>query len=220
MKRTLTIVGTFILVAAFATVVALADATGDFKVTGTSYGNAGDADGGDVAISGSVNHGAIQSGKTVNVNVNYEYSFEYQTTETVNGVTTTTIPARCPSPTDRACRSNDGSANWFPKIIQTPYSYTETHTFNGSNGMTSITAPTVEKGRLNPKGKITGYNWSKQLSIVPSAIVVPASLIPEGATLVEGSIQITKVTYEAFLKDAEGTVIADTVNSGCLFGCN
>ncbi|HLL76817.1 MAG TPA: hypothetical protein VK421_16305 [Pyrinomonadaceae bacterium] len=222
--RKLTILGAFVLVAALASVGAFAQATGDFKVTGTSYGNSGDADGGDVNIAGTVNHGAIQSGKSVNVEIAYEYSFEYTKTVTVNGVNTITIPAKCPSTeNNQECKNKTPQSHpqhFQPTIINEPYTTTTVLSFNGTDGMTSITAPTVVNGRLNPKGKITGYNWAKALTIAPVDSLVSASDIPEGGTLVPGSVQITKVSYAAALKDKEGNVIADTLNTGCLFGCN
>ncbi len=209
MKRKLTILAAFVLVAALATVGAFAQATGDFKVASATYLTPGDADGGDVTISGTVNHGAIQSGKSVVIEVSYQYSFEYQITTS----TTVTTPARCPNPNDRACRSNDGSANWQPKTE----TVTVTQTLDAAGGLTAITAPTVTNGRLNPRGRVTGYNWARTVSIVPSDSIVDPDLIPVGATLVSGSVQITSVSYSAYLVDTASNQIADTVNSGNLF---
>ena len=213
MKNTIKMFAMFIMVAAFA-VAASAQVTGDFKVLSATYTGTGDADGGDVKVAGSMNHGSVQSGKTAIVEVNYGYSFEYSITTTVNGVTTTTTPARCPNVNDNACRSNGNSANWSPTITITPYSTTSTQFFNGASSMTAITTPTVVNGRLNPKGKITGYNWNSAMSVVPTDSIVDTSLIPAGAQLVEGSVKITSVAYKAYLKDAEGNEIADTVVTG------
>jgi hypothetical protein len=196
--------------------VTLADVTGDFKVASATYAaGSGDANGGDVVISGTVNHGAIQSGKKVVVDVNYTYSFQYQTTTTVNGFTTVTIPARCPNSNDNACRSNDGSANWRSKTEQIPYSTTSTATFNGASSMVAITAPTLNSaGRLNPKGKVTGYNWVNTTSVLATDDIVDPSLIPAGSTLVAGSVLITSVSWRVYLVDSANNEIADTVNEG------
>jgi len=190
--------------------MAFADVTGDFKVLASTYTNSGNADGGDVTVSGTVNHGAVQSGKKVVVDVKYGYSFEYQTTSTETN--TVTVPARCPNASDHACRSNDGSANWRPST--TTYTTVVTHTFDGASSMIAITAPTVTNGRLNPKGKITGYNWTSTFSVLPSDSLVDPVLIPDGATVVSGSVQITDVSWRAYLVDSAGNEISDTVNEG------
>ncbi|MDP2317982.1 MAG: hypothetical protein Q8O42_01395 [Acidobacteriota bacterium] len=93
---------------------------------------------------------------------------------------------------------------------------TITTTFNGAAGMTAITEPTIERGRLNPKGKITGYNWASNMSIVPHASLVDPALIPAGYTVI--SVTINSVSYTAYLNDANGVQIADTVTSGVLYG--
>jgi hypothetical protein len=199
------------------------DVTGDFKVTGIGYAN-------DVAtVSGSVNHGAIQSRKSVVVDVAYDYSFVAEKTVTVPGETTTVtvfVPGKCvtdPVRNASACFDKNGN----PKAVNgeiwtgtyetstiTTEPTTVTTTFNGSQGMTAITEPTIEKGRLNPKGKITGYNWESKLSIVPNADLVNPALVPAGYSVV--SVTINSISYTAYLADANGVAIADTVVSGVI----
>jgi hypothetical protein len=199
------------------------DVTGDFKVTGVGYAN-------DVAIvSGTVNHGAIQSRKSVVVDVTYDYSFVAEKTETIPGQTTTVtvfVPGKCvtdPVQNANACFHNDGTpkavngAIWtgtYETSTVTTEPTTVTTTFNGSQGMTAITEPTIEKGRLNPKGKITGYNWESKLSIVPNADLVNPALIPAGYSVV--SVTINSISYTAYLNDANGVQIADTVVAGVI----
>ena len=199
------------------------DVTGDFKVTGVGYAN-------DVAtVSGTVNHGAIQSRKNVVVDVTYDYSFVAEKTETIPGETTTVtvfVPGKCvtdPEGNRNACFDRDGK----PKAVNgeiwtgtyetstiTTEPTTVTTTFSGSQGMTAITEPTIEKGRLNPKGKITGYNWESKLSIVPNAAIVDPALVPAGYSVV--SVTINSVSYTAYLTDASGFPIADTVVGGVI----
>lgn len=151
------------------------DVTVDFKVTGSNYVN-------DVAtVSGTVNHGAIQSKKAIVVDVTYDYSFVADKIEVIPGETTTVT------------------------------------VFVPGNRITGITEPTIEKGRLNPKGKITGYNWENKLSIMPTADLVDLSLVPSGHTLVPGSVTIISVCFEAYLEDPSGVKIADTLLSGILY---
>lgn len=205
-------------------VAAFADVTGDFKVTGSGYAN-------DVAaVSGTVNHGAIQSRKTVVVDVTYEYSFVAEKTETIPGETTEVsvhVPGRCVSgiPNTNGCYhpqtglplgiTEEKWVGTYTTSTITTEPQTVTQTFNGSNGMTAVTEPTIEKGRLNPKGKITGYNWTSNLSIIPNADIVDPALVPYGYSVV--SVTINSVAYTAYLKDASGVQIADTVMSGVLF---
>lgn len=206
---------------------ASAQTTGDFKVTGLSYAN-------DVAmVSGTVNRGAIQSGKNVVAEITYEYSFVAEKIETIAGETTTVrvfVPGRCvtlgsAAQADAACYYQSGPSAGQPKALNgaiwtgsyetqtvTTEPQTITHVFSGANGMTAITEPTIEKGRLNPKGKITGYNWSSSQSIVPNASLVDPALVPEGYTVV--SVTINSVSFTAFLVDANGYQIADTVMAG------
>ena len=80
--------------------LAYADVTGDFKVASATY--TGDEFGGDVKVNGTVNHGAIQSGKSVVVNVSYTYSFEY--TMTTEAITTKTVYCPNEHSNDDACR--------------------------------------------------------------------------------------------------------------------
>lgn len=218
MKNTIKMFAMFIMVAAFA-VAASAQVTGNFKVTASTYENSGNADGGDVTISGTLNHGAIQSGKKVVVEVIYDYSFEYTITSTVNGVTTVTTPARCPNPNDSACKNKpDGHQFFFPTTENVPYSYDIVEEFDGSKGMTAITEPTVVGNKINPKGKIVGYKFTQPQSLIPSdSLVNLAADLPTGAALVSGSVQFTKVGFKAYLKDVDGSVIADTVVTGVLF---
>ena len=199
------------------------DVTGDFKVTGVGYTN-------DVAtVSGTVNHGAIQSRKTVVVNVTYDYSFVAEKTETIPGGTTTVtvfVPGKCvtdPVGNAHACFDRNGNPKavngeiWTGTYVEstiTTEPTTVTTTFNGSQGMTAITEPTIEKGRLNPKGKITGYNWEAKLSIVPNAAIVDPALVPAGYSVV--SVTINSVSFTAYLTDASGIPIADTVVGGVI----
>ncbi|PKN13309.1 MAG: hypothetical protein CVU69_03135 [Deltaproteobacteria bacterium HGW-Deltaproteobacteria-4] len=202
--------------------MAMADVTGDFKVTGYGYTN-------DVAtVSGTVNHGAIQSKKTVVVDVTYEYSFAAEKTETIPGETTTVIvfvPGKCVTgvPNTEGCFDKNGDpkatngAIWtgtYETSTTTTEPTTVTQTFNGTQGMTAITEPTIEKGRLNPKGKITGYSWTNTLSIVPNADLVDPDLVPYGYSVV--SVTINSVSYSAYLKDAAGSPITDTVTTGTM----
>lgn len=202
--------------------VAFADVTGDFKVTGSSYIND------DASVSGTVNNGAIQSKKTVNVDVTYDYSFVAEKTEIIPGETTTIqvfVPGKCVTgvPNTEGCFDKDGNpkatngAIWtgtYETSTVTTAPKTVTYTFNGSKGMTAITEPTIEKGRLNPKGKITGYNWKSDLSIVPNADLVDPALIPAGYTVT--SVTINSISYSAYLTDATGLQIADTVTTGVI----
>lgn len=204
--------------------VALADVTGDFKVTGYGYTN-------DVAtVSGTVNNGAIQSKKTVVVDMTYDYSFVAEKTEAIPGETTTVtvfVPGKCVTgvPNTQGCydpktgkpQATNG-AIWtgtYEISTTTTEPKTVTYTFNGTQGMTAITEPTIEKGRLNPKGKITGYNWASSLSIVPNSDLVNPALVPFGYSIV--SVTINSVSYTAYLKDAAGTQIADTVMTGLIY---
>lgn len=197
--------------------------TGDFKVTGIGYTN-------DVAtVSGSVNHGAIQSGKNVVVDLTYEYSFVAEMEEVIPGETTTVsvhIPGRCVTgvPNTNGCFhpqtgeplgiDDEKWVGHYEVSSITTDPQTITHTFNGVQGMTAITEPTVERGRLNPKGKITGYNWQATMSIVPNAGLVDPALVPMGYTVV--SVTINSVSYAAYLVDPAGNAIPDTVTGGVI----
>jgi hypothetical protein len=201
--------------------VAAADVTGDFKVTGYNYAN-------DVAsVAGTVNHGAIQSGKTVVVDVTYDYSFVAEMEESIPGETTSVtvfVPGKCvtdPIGNASACFDKDGNpkatngAIWtgtYETSTVTTEPQTITHTFNGASGMTAITEPTIERGRLNPKGKITGYNWASSQSIIPNADLVDPLLVPYGYVVT--SVIINSVNFEAYLVDRAGDVIPDTVVVG------
>jgi hypothetical protein len=131
------------------------------------------------------------------------------------------VPGKCttePYYTDhkKSCDKNkdqpgaDHDALWNGKTVTN----TIIKTFNGTDGMTAITEPTVTNGRLNPKGKITGYNWASVMSLIPLDLL-PAGTIPDGAINISASI--ASVSYTAYLKDASGVQIADTVNTGTLF---
>lgn len=207
--------------------VASAQVTADFKVTSVGYAN-------DIAsVGGTINRGGIQSGKSVVVDLTYTYSFVAEKTETIPGTTTTVlvfVPARCilgVSLTDAACYHQSGPNAGQPKALggaiwessyQTQTVTTEpqtvTHTMTGSTSMTAITEPTIEKGRLNPKGKITGYNWLSTRSIVPTPEIVDPALVPSGYTVV--SVTINTVDYTTYLIDANGIQIPDTVVTGRL----
>ena len=204
--------------------VASADVTGDFKVTG--YGYASDV----ATVSGTVNNGAIQSKKTVVVDVTYDYSFVAEKTETIPGETTTVlvfVPGKCVTgePNTSGCYDpKTGLPHATGGDIWTGSSTTSTITtepttvttqFNGTQGMTAITEPTIERGRLNPKGKITGYNWTSTLSIVPNADLVDPALVPAGYTII--LVTVNSVSYTAYLKDAAGDQIADTVITGLIY---
>ena len=213
---------------AMSCVAAFADVTGDFKVTGFGYTN--DA----ASVNGTVNHGAIQSKKNVVVDITYDYSFVAEKTETVAGETSTVtifVPGKCTLvtretadvDTKNACWDKDGNpkatngaiwnGNYETSTVTTPPS-TKTYTFNGSAGMTAITEPTIEKGRLNPKGKITGYNWAATLSVVPNADLVDPALVPAGYSII--SVIINDISYKAYLVDQYGVQIADTVMTGSI----
>lgn len=188
--------------------VASADVTGDFKVVSATYLNPGTDAGGDVAISGTVNRGAVQSGKRVVVDVTYELAYLYSTTfiET----TTTTPFCDLPGNADKQqCLSADANSSLKKGKTTTT---TVTKEFAATDGMSAITEATVTNGRLNPKGKVTGYNWSVIRSLVPVELVPE---LPDGAVLV--SAEIAGISYTAYLKDANGDQIADTVFSGILF---
>lgn len=207
--------------------VASAQVTADFKVTSVGYAN-------DTAsVGGTINRGGIQSGKSVVVDLTYTYSFVAEMTETIPGTTTTVlvfVPARCllgVTLTDAACYHQSGVNAGQPKALggaiweasyQTQTVTTEpqtvTHTMTGASSMTAITEPTIEKGRLNPKGKITGYNWVSTQSIVPTPEIVDPALVPSGYTVV--SVTINTVEYTAYLIDANGIQIPDTVVTGRL----
>lgn len=218
------IIGSAIALTAFfgLTTIASADVTGDFKVTGSGYAN-------DVAtVSGTVNNGAIQSRKTVVVDVTYEYSFLAEKTEVIPGETTTVtvfVPGKCVTgiPNTEGCYDKNGKPKatggdiWTGTYVTsttTTEPKTVTQTFTGASGMTAITEPTIEKGRLNPKGKITGYNWTSSLSIIPNADLVDPSLIPAGYTVTK--VIINSISYTAYLRDSLGGTIADTVMTGSL----
>jgi hypothetical protein len=213
----------FVTVVFAASAATAQDVTGDFKITGIGYTN-------DVAtVSGSVNHGAIQSRKSVVVDVTYDYSFVAEKTVTVPGETTTTIvfvPGKCvtdPVGNASACFDKNGNpkatngAIWtgtYETSTVTTEPTTVTMTHIGSQGMTAITEPTIEKGRLNPKGKITGYNWDSKLSIVPNAGLVDPALVPAGYSVV--SVTVNSISFTAYLADVNGVAIADTVVSGVI----
>lgn len=209
-------------------VAAFADVTGDFKVTGFGYTN-------DVAsVNGTVNHGAIQSKKNVVVDITYDYSFVAEKTETIPGETSTItihVPGKCTQvtfetadvTTKSACWTKEGApkatngAIWtgtYETSTVTTEPKTVTYNFTGSAGMTAITEPTIEKGRLNPKGKITGYNWAAGMSIVPNADLVDPALVPAGYSVV--SVTINDISYTAYLVDQYGVQIADTVMTGAI----
>lgn len=196
--------------------VVYADVTGDFKVLSATYTNAGDRTGGDVTVSGTVNNGAIQSGKQVVVDISFDYSFAFQ-------IVTTTGTVECVKKKkngeiqvigEGACTNPDFAQDGAYTLDTT----VTTRVIVTASGMKAITAPVVtDKGRLNPKGKITGYDWTGTYSIVPLDSIVDPALIPAGATLVSGSVEITAVSYTTYLIDATGAQIADTVTSGTLF---
>ncbi len=222
MKRFILVAAAMVVYFTINTTAALQDVTGDFKVTAVGYAN-------DVAmVAGTVNRGAIQSKKTVVVDVTYDYSFVAEKTTTIPGETTTTVvfvPGKCVTgvPNTNGCYDKNGQPKTTNGSIWTGTSTTSTtttepqtitQTFNGTNSMTAITEPTIERGRLNPKGKITGYNWTSNMSIVPNADLVDPALIPEGYSVV--SVTINSVSFTAYLEDANGVQIADTVMSGWL----
>lgn len=164
------------------------------------------------------------------VDVTYDYFFAAEKTETIPGETTTVtifVPGKCvtdPVANRAACFDKDGKpkatggAIWtgtYETSTTTTEPTTVTTEFNGTQGMTAITEPTIEKGRLNPKGKITGYNWLSTLSIVPNADLVDPGLVPEGYDII--SVTINSISYTAYLKDAAGSQIADTVMSGIIY---
>lgn len=198
-----------------------ADVTGDFTVLSGVYSGNPSEDGGDVIITGTVNHGAIQSKKTVAVEVTYDIAYTYTTTE--NQTVTVTIPGVCTDPEYYEYSMIKSGKVIFPNKVKCDNANKEssilwrgsseletktiTQTFSSSNQMIAITEPTVVKGRLNPKGKITGYNWSSEKSLVPWAMA--NSLIPTGSVLVDAVI--TNISYKAFLRDVDGFLIVDTL---------
>ncbi len=84
MKNFALVLGLIGLVLSFTAIASpvFADVTGDFKVVSATYLNPGTADGGDAAVAGTVNHGAIRSGKQVVVEITYTVAYQYSTTET------------------------------------------------------------------------------------------------------------------------------------------
>jgi len=201
---------------AFGAPIASADVTGDFKVVSGTYTDSGDKSGGDVTVSGNVNHGAVQSGKSVIVDVSFDYSFEYQITTitgTVNCVKTKKNGVIQVVGNGACTNANfaQDNAYWLDQTVKTTIKVT-------ANGMKAVTAPTVMRdGRLNPKGKITGYDWNGIYSIVPVDSIVDPALVPTGATFVSGSVQITGVSYITYLIDKDGFFIIDTVVFKTLF---
>jgi hypothetical protein len=195
---------------------ASADVTGDFKLVSATYTNPGNDTGGDVTLGGSVNNGAIQSGKSVVADVTYDYSFEYQIVTETGAVTCVKKKknGQIQIIGEGACTDKEFAEDGAYEIDTTVKSTLKVP----ASGMKAIKAATVTKdGRLNPNGKITGYDWSATYSIVPLDEVVDPALIPAGATLVSGSVRITSVTYSVYLVDAVGSQILDTVISGALF---
>ena len=194
---------------------ASADVTGDFKVLTATYTGPGDATGGDVTVAGSVNHGAVQSGKKVAVDVTFDYSFEYQILSSTGSVTCvkTKKNGQIQVIGEGACSNSsehDGAYNLNTTVTS--------RVVVPANGMKAVTTAVVTKdGRLNPKGKITGYDWNSVYSIVPVDSVVDPLLIPSGATLVSGSVRITGVEFSAYLVETDLSQIADTVTAGILF---
>lgn len=195
-----------------------ADVTGDFTVVSATYLNSGNQYGGDVTIAGTVNNGAIQSKKTVAVDVTYAIAYTYKITSDQTQVST--IPGPCTTDAyysevnkqgkfihQQSCDETKGKvpASELWETTKTEVT-TVTQTFDGTNGMTAITEPTLNNGRLNPKGKVTGYNWSSTKSLVPIDLVPE---LPVGAELVNA--EITDVSYKAYLKDSSGYEITDTV---------
>ncbi len=230
MKRTtLNQVTAFVMAAGLmlGAAIARAEVTADFTVTTVGYVN-------DVAtVGGTINRGGIQSGKSVVVDMTYTYSFVAERIETIPGQTTTVlvfVPARCQlgvTLADSACYYQSGPYAGQPKALGgsiwnasyeqqtvTTEPQTVTHTMTGSSSMTAIVEPTIERGRLNPKGKITGYNWLSAQSIVPTPEIVDPRLVPEGYTVV--SVAINTVDYMTYLVDANGYQIPDTVMTGRL----
>lgn len=221
--------GTVLMTMALTSNVYADGVTGDFKVVSATYLNSGDENGGDVTVAGTVNRGAIQSQKSVVVEMTYDIAYTYTMTSTETQ--TVSVPGVCtnssyynevkinpatgaktyPNKTKCDNANHEHSILWVGSTTTT--TNTVTNTFDETSGMTAITEPTIVKGRLNPKGKITGYNWSSVKSLVPTDIALP--LLPTGATLVDAAI--TNVGYTAYLKDVDGTQILDTVNTDDLF---
>jgi len=218
MKKNVLLFGLMVGVVCFMAGVNLAqaDVTGDFKVVSATYLNPGSAEGGDVAIAGSVNHGAIQSGKLVVVDVTYDYSFEFQIATTTG--TVTCVKNKKNGEIQVIGQGACNNPEWASDGAYTLDTTVTTTVILPASGMKAIKAATVTKdGRLNPNGKITGYDWTGLVSIVPLDSIVDPGLIPAGATLVSGSVKITAVSWVAYLIDASGAQIADTVMWGDLF---
>jgi len=211
-----------------------AQVTGDFKVKATSYLN-------DVAlVAGSVNHGAIQSGKLAQVEFAFSYTFTAEKEVLVPGETSTVLifrPGKCAgqlfnpnsNANDSACFYTSGNQAgqqknplgplWVGHVeeqtVTTPDTVQiVTMSANGS-GLTAIYEPVVVKGRINPKGKLTGYDWSATTGISASPSIVNPLLVPEGYVVT--SVMINDIQFTAYLVDKDGVVIPDTVVVGVTF---
>jgi len=210
------------------------DVTGDFRVKATSYLS-------DVAlVAGSVNHGAIQSGKSAQVEFVYSYTFTAEKEVVIPGETSTVlifVPGKCAAQSfnansnanDSACfytsgqnagqKKNPLGPNWVgtteEQTVTTPDTVqVVTMSANGS-GLTAIYEPIVVKGRINPKGKLTGYDWSATTGISASPTIVDPSLVPEGYVIT--SVMINDIQFTAYLVDRYGVVIPDTVVAGTTY---
>jgi len=207
---------------------AAAQVTGDFKVLNVSYLS-------DVTlVRGSMNHGAVQSGKDAQVEFSFTYSFTAEREDTIEGDTQYIfVPGKCVNAplTDQSCyyQKDNGGHNkgdrigapsdgkWageWTSIVTEPK--TVIVTINGAgSGLVAVYEPIVVKGRINPKGKLTGYDWTATTGISASNDIVDPALVPEGFVIT--SVTINQIDFKAYLVDKAGVVFADTIVTGTLF---
>ena len=197
---------TFLTVALMAASTAYA-VTGDYKLNSLTYTNSGDQFGGDVRAAGTINRGLIQSGGQIVLETDYEYSFEYAIGSTDGSQAIIKV-----------CTPKKAAAKACDEVTEHTAGKDTTIIAEGSGALKALTQATVVNGRLNPKGKITGYDWDALASVVATDSLVNPALIPSGGTLVPNSVEITSVKASAYLIDGEGVIAADTLSSKALFG--
>jgi hypothetical protein len=188
--------------------MSVAAVTGDYKLNSITYSNSGDQFGGDIRAAGTINRGAIQSGGQIVLETDYEYSFEYSIL----------VPGKDSVAIIKVCNPRIAAERACQEVTEHTKGKSTTVIAEGSGALKAITQATTVNGRLNPKGKVTGFDWAALYSVASTDAVVDLSLIPAGGTLVPNSVEITKVGYSAYLIDGEGAVALDTFKTGTLFG--